>query len=375
MTDQREFIKLSLEQLKRPEPPASKSKSSPTQLEIEYERILDSLDDVIFIVDKNGNILFVNKASERRTGIPSKSLIGRHYSYIIEPEYKESADRSFKKAISGKTETSLEIEFQNSSGRKITVEVAWKTLYENDIAVGVLGASRDVTDRKLAQETLKKVNDELERRVRERTQNLQKANELLQKQIDERVQAQEKLRETEQKYRGLFENSGDAVIIVDIETGKILDANPQAEQLTGLPGQELIGMHQYRLHPTEDAEHYLEKFQKHINNEMVFGIEEEVVKKDGTTVPVYISSSLINLDRKKVIQFIIKDISKEKIISDLRDELAAKILVNRAKAIIAKQRKINDRDAMRLLQQESRRQRRKLKEIAQAVISSRSILV
>ena len=91
-------------------------------------------------------------------------------------------------------------------------------------------------------------------------------------------------------------------------------------------------------------------------------------------MPVFICTNLIDLQGKKVIQGIFRDISKEKMISDLKDELAARKQVNRAKAIIANHYKINDGDAMRLLQRESRRQSRKLKEVAQAVISSKFIL-
>jgi PAS domain S-box-containing protein len=231
-----------------------------------------------------------------------------------------------------------------------------------------------LSDRKLAQEALQRARDELDMRVKERTADLQKANEQLEKQIEERMRAEEKLKESEEKYRGLFENSGDAVFIVDIETGIIVDVNRQAEQLTGRPRQELIGSPQTMLHPAEDAEYYRKKFQKHIKNELIFDLEAEVVKMNGTRVPVFIHSNLIFLQGKKVIQGIFRDISKEKIISDLKGELKAKKLVNRAKAIIAKHYKINDSDALKLLQRESRKQNRKLLEVAQAVISSKFIL-
>ncbi|NIS15303.1 MAG: ANTAR domain-containing protein, partial [Phycisphaerae bacterium] len=84
--------------------------------------------------------------------------------------------------------------------------------------------------------------------------------------------------------------------------------------------------------------------------------------------------NLIDLQGKKVIQGIFRDISKEKIISDLKGELLANKLINRAKAIIANRCKISDSEAMRLLQKESRKQRRKLEDVAQAVISSKFIL-
>jgi PAS domain S-box-containing protein len=375
MNDQDALVKLSINQFMRTEATSRKEKKAAHKLAKEYGPILDNFSDVVFITDKAGHFVFVNKASEQRTGIPTEKFIGRHFLELIDPKYHEFARNSFQKALSGeKVVPAIEMERQTASGETVTLEINWKILSEDNVAVGFLGVSRDVTDRKRAQEALKRARDELEMRVQDRTAELQKANEMLNKQIKERIRADEKLKESEQKYRSLFENSGDAICIVDIKTGIILDANRQAERLTGRPRQEIIGMHQSRLHPTEYTEYYTKKFQKHIKNDLVFDLEAEVVKKDGSVVPVFIYTNLIDLQGKKVIQGIFRDISKEKMISDLKGELAAKKLVNRAKAIIAGHYKINDSDAMRLLQRESRKQSRKLKEVAQAVISSKFIL-
>jgi len=375
MSDQNALLKVSVDQLVRTAPSSKKEQKATHKLAKKYGPILDSLNDVVFITDKEGHFLFVNKASEQRTGIPTEMFIGRHFLEIIEPKYHEFAQSTFQKAMNGeKVVPAIEMERQTESGEKVTLEISWKVLSENNAAVGLIGVSRDVTDRKIAQEALKRARDELEVRVKERTADLQKANELLKQQINERIRAEQKLKESEEKYRGLFENSGDAIFIVDIETGLILDANQQAEQLTGRPKQELIGLHQSRLHSAEDAEYYKKKFQKHITNDLCFDLEADVVKKDGSIIPVFICSNLIDLQGKRVMQGIFRDISKEKIISDLKGELKNRKLVNRAKAIIAKHYKINDSDAMKLLQRESRTQNRKLQEVAQAVISSKFIL-
>lgn len=375
MSDQIASIGLSIDQFLRTEPSGRKPKKAPHKLAKKYGPILDNLDDVIFILDTAGRFVFVNKASEQRTGIPTETFMDRHFLELIDPKYHEFVRSAFQKAMSGEKATpAIEMERQTASGEKITLEINSKALYEDNVAVGFLGVSRDVTDRKRAEEALQRARDELEMRVKDRTSELQKANELLKKEIEERIQAEEKLKESEEKYRGLFENSKDAIFLVDIKTGVILDANRQAERLTGRPRQEIIGMHQSRLHSAQDAEHYKEKFQEHIKNELVFDLEAEVVNKDGTVVPVFISSSLIDLQGKKVIQGIFRDISKEKMISDLKGELEARTLVNKAKTIIANHYKINESDALRLLQRESRKQSRKLKEVAQAVISSKFIL-
>jgi len=375
MSDQNPLVKLSVDQFVQTAAFSQKGRKQTYKLVKEYGPVLDHLNDVVFITDEEGYFLFVNKASERRTGIPTEIFIGRHFLELIDPQYHQIAKSHYQKALDAeKVVPAIEMERQTESGEKVTLEINWKVLSEDNAAKCLMGVCRDITDRKRAQVALKTAHDELEMRVKERTAELQKANELLKKQINERMRAEAKLKESEEKYRGLFENSGDAVFIVDIETGIILDANQQTEQLTGRPRKELIGMHQSRLHPSEDVEYYKTKFQNHVKNELVFDLEAEVVKKDGSIVPVFISSNLIDLQGKRVIQGIFRDISKEKIISDLKGELASRKLIRKARAIIANHYNISDGAAMKLLQTESRKQSRKLKEVAQAVISSKFIL-
>jgi PAS domain S-box-containing protein len=375
MNDQIASLEISIDQFLRTGAPSGETQKAAHKLVKEYGSILDNFNDVIFIIDTAGRFVFVNKASEQRTGIPTKTFMGRYFLELIDPKYHDFARGSFQKAMSGeKVIPATEMERQTATGEKITLEIDWKVLYEDKVGVGLLGVCRDVTDRKRAEEALKRARDELEMRVEQRTAELQKSNDLLKKEIEERIQAEEKLKESEEKYRGLFENSKDAIFLIDIKTGIILDANRQAERLTGRPRQEIIGMHQSQLHSAQDAEHYKEKFQKHIKNELVFDLEAEVVKKDGTVVPAFICSSLMDHQGKKVIQSIFRDISKEKMISDLKGEIEARKLINKAKLIIAHHYKISDGDALRLLQRESRKQSRKLGEVAQAVISSKFIL-
>jgi PAS domain S-box-containing protein len=310
MNDQDALVKLSLDQFVRTAESSQRKTITAHKLAEEYGPLLDTFNDVVFITDKAGRFVFVNKASGQRTGIPAEIFIGRHFLELIAPEYHEFAQSSFQKVVNGeKTVPAIEMERQTASGETVTLEVNWKVLSEDNFVAGFLGVCRDVTDRKRAQEALKRARDELEMRVKDRTAELQQANDLLKKQIDERVRAEEKLKESEAKYRGLFENSGDAVFIVDIETGIILDANRKAEQLTGLSRKELIGSHQSRLHPADNAEYYRKKFQKHIKNDRVFDLEAEVVKKSGSVVPVFICSNLIDLQGKKVIQGIFPEVN------------------------------------------------------------------
>ncbi|NDY42642.1 response regulator [Dissulfurirhabdus thermomarina] len=61
-------------------------------------------------------------------------------------------------------------------------------------------------------------------------------------------------------------------------------------------------------------------------------------------------------------------------VRNLSEELEARKVVERAKGILMKRLKIDEEEALRMMQKESRRQRIKLKDLARAIISSHSIM-
>ncbi len=64
----------------------------------------------------------------------------------------------------------------------------------------------------------------------------------------------------------------------------------------------------------------------------------------------------------------------EGVVENLTEELEARKLIEKAKGILMKHLSIHEDDAMRMMQKESRKQRIKMKELAQAIIASHSVL-
>src|SRR4029450_12491368 len=95
--------------------------------------------------------------------------------------------------------------------------------------------------RKLEQDNLR-YQQELE----EKNRRLEEAEKMLLKHavvLEQRVErGNQALPETDLRYRELFNLANDAIFTIDATTGEILDANQQAERLTGYTFEELVNM-------------------------------------------------------------------------------------------------------------------------------------
>jgi PAS domain-containing protein len=93
---------------------------------------------------------------------------------------------------------------------------------------------------KRAHDEIRKMNAELEQRVKERTAELSAANEQLQQEVTERKQAEALLHAREQEFRAFVENAPDQIIRYDKEFRRTY-VNPAVSAAYGLPREAFIG--------------------------------------------------------------------------------------------------------------------------------------
>jgi PAS domain S-box-containing protein len=139
--------------------------------------------------------------------------------------------------------------------------------------------------------------------------------------ITKHRQVEQALRDSEMKYKNLFEQANEAIFLADIETGYILDANREAERLLGRSRKEIVNRHQSELHSPDKADFYKEHFRRHIEAGHIVDLDAEVIRKDGTIVPVCISASVIELAGGKLMQGIFTDITERKKVEEEREKL------------------------------------------------------
>jgi PAS domain S-box-containing protein len=151
---------------------------------------------------------------------------------------------------------------------------------------GVVVTFADVTVLKRSEEALRRLNEELERRVDLRTEALQRAVEQLQAEIAERRQAQEENR----RLAALIASSNDAIIGKSLD-GVILTWNAAAERLYGYTAAETVGRSIRMLSPPDRPEEVPSLLERLRRGERIEPFRTRRVRKDGRQVIISLSLS------------------------------------------------------------------------------------
>ena len=120
-----------------------------------------------------------------------------------------------------------------------------------------------------------------------------------------------------ERYQTLLQANPDPVLVADVETGKIVEANAAATGLLGRPREEIIGAHQTDLHPSGRAEVYASLFRRSLDEDgpmraLPDGTQIEVVTDEGTTTPVEINATTVALPDGRVVYGVFRDVSERK---------------------------------------------------------------
>jgi PAS domain S-box-containing protein len=134
--------------------------------------------------------------------------------------------------------------------------------------------------------------------------------------ITEQKQAEETLKESERRFKILFDDAPDAMLLADPETSKIIDANNTACRLFKKQKHELIDLLQYELHPPQNEDiskkTFKEQFENTIEKPINETVENNICCSDGTEIPVEIIGQAIHLNGKSLMLGTFRDISERK---------------------------------------------------------------
>lgn len=168
----------------------------------------------------------------------------------------------------------------------------------------------------------------------------------------ERRQAEEALRASEQKYRQLFEDLGDAAFLIDPVTGRIHKTNKQGEVLLGLSREQIEGMTEADLNQGIDVAPSRLEIGRRPDETYTADYESEVVRSDGTVISVHIREALRAINGDRYILALYRDITDRK-----RAESALRHAYDELEARVERRTEELSRVNARLLQEIAERER------------------
>ncbi len=225
------------EQLKKEARERENAERDLREREEHFRLLIENALDMVMILKAEGAVAYAGPSVKRVLGFAPKGLVGKNFLDFVHPSERDAFLERFVEAgrIPGLT-VSLEASLKKKDGGWRVIEMIGKNLLHDAKVAGIVINGRDVTERKQMEEKLRRVHEELERRVEERTTELRKAYERLEAEIREHKQAEEE----RIRLATAIEQGGDCVIITDSH-GIVQYANPAFEKVSLYRREEITG--------------------------------------------------------------------------------------------------------------------------------------
>jgi PAS domain S-box-containing protein len=244
------------------------------QSEERYRLLADSAEDYVGLFDTNGNRLYVSPSFLRLTGFSLEELAATNFRTRVHADDLALVERARDANLRGE-HTRIEYRCLRKDGSALWLDLRGTPIIGVDGKVDkILCVGRDITDRRRAEEAL---------------------------------------RRSEARLSAIVATAADAIITIDQE--RIIESvNPAAERLFGHTAAEMVGQNVAMLMPSpfcDEHDSYLASYLRTgVKKIMGQGREVQGLRKDGSTFPVDLTVS--EVDRQGIFTGILRDVSIRK---------------------------------------------------------------
>jgi PAS domain S-box-containing protein len=231
------------------------------QAKHQWESTLDALPQLVCLIDENGHVIRSNRTLKAWGLGEVSSVRGKHVHDVIHPgcsDWDCVLKTKFSNMLQQLRSTDfVTCEYHNSNpGQELrcSINKCGKSKYvvgeeEDGYAFLVI---EDISLQKRAERVMQDYNEELERRLQEKTIDLTRANAALRGEIQERMRDGEALRKSEKKYTCLVETTLTGLYVM--QDKHIVFSNNRFAEIFGYTQEEIGALDMQDLFPEADGE-------------------------------------------------------------------------------------------------------------------------
>jgi PAS domain S-box-containing protein/putative nucleotidyltransferase with HDIG domain len=250
------------------------SREKLSMMEKRYEYMVQNSPDFIYTLDDKGNFTYINDSSKNILGFDKNQLLRKHYSSVVYPEDIEKAKYVFNERRAGSRDsrvTKLRLKKQSAdsrgnSNKYVVVELKAKGIYDkpnkdkDKVFLGTQGIAKDISSF---------------------------------------LQIEESLKIQRLCFRQLFNNSHEAIVILD-NHDNIIDANKSFENLFNYSAVELKNKNIHKMIVPEDLINESQSISHSAVSNGIFETESTRIRKGGNSVEVSISAYPVVYNNKTI---------------------------------------------------------------------------
>ncbi|MBN1424083.1 response regulator [Candidatus Fermentibacteria bacterium] len=159
---------------------------------------------------------------------------------------------------------------------------------------------------------LKQYNATLIRKLEAKMQQLEQTNRELELSLADHRHMEHDLEASETRYRRLFEAAKDGILILDADTGMIVDVNPFLVELVGCSRNEFLGRHLWEIGLFRNIVASKASFAELQDKGYVRHEDLPLATRDGREIDVEFVSNVYRVDNQRVIQCNVRDITERR---------------------------------------------------------------
>ncbi len=259
--------------------------------EEKYRELAEFLPQIIYEINLSGKFTFANHSGLEATGYTADDLArGVAATELIAPEDRDRMMVDMARVLNGE-QVGANYSILRQDGTKFPALTHAAPIVRDGQVVGLRGVCVDITELKTLENELKSANEQLERRVAERTSELAASNEELRREVSERLRVEEELRRSEELFRTIFETATDCIFIKNRKL-EYTFVNPAMANLMGLQTSKIAGLNDTALFGKAEAARIKEVENRVLKGERIENEHTRRIKGDSITfletrIPLY----------------------------------------------------------------------------------------